>query len=257
MKHRSVPGVTLLAITMISPFCAMQCAGQDGTPTAASGDRPVAQQSDQPALQRRNPRYKLCTGDSFDLTFPLTPEFNQVGGPTGSAAGTVTGAVGGVIIQPDGYISLAGVGDIYAAGKTIPELTESIQTAYSKILHDPVVNITLKDFEKPYFMALGQVGKPGKYDLRGETTLTQGVALAGGFTTKGAKTSQVLLFRQVSDDWMEVRKIDVKKMLNGKDLREDVHLRPGDLIYVPTSTYAKVEEYIPKANLGLYVPIGQ
>jgi polysaccharide biosynthesis/export protein len=257
MKLRSILDVTLLGIVLISPLSVILCAGQDAPSPAGGGDRPVGQPSDQPALQRRNPRYKLCTGDSFDLTFPLTPEFNQIGGASGTVAGTLTGAVGGVIIQPDGYVSLVGVGDIYAAGKTIPELTENIQTAYSKILHDPVVNITLKDFQKPYFMALGQVGKPGKYDLRGETTLTQGVALAGGFTPKGAKTSQVLLFRQASDDWLEVRKIDVKKMLNGKDLREDVHLRPGDMIYVPTSVYAKVEEYIPKANLGLYVPIGQ
>jgi polysaccharide biosynthesis/export protein len=257
MKLRSVLDVSLLGIVLISPLSVMLCTGQDAPSPAGDGDRPVGQPSDHPALQRRNPRYKLCVGDSFDLTFPLTPEFNQIGSANGSVAGTLTGAVGGVIIQPDGYVSLVGVGDIYAAGKTIPELTENIQTAYSKILHDPVVNITLKDFEKPYFMALGQVGKPGKYDLRGETTLTQGVALAGGFTPKGAKTSQVLLFRQVSDDWLEVRKIDVKKMLNGKDLREDVHLRPGDMIFVPTSLYAKVEEYIPKANLGLYVPIGQ
>ena len=254
MQLRFILGVTLVGITLIAPSAARGCGGQDAPPVA-SGDPPVAQQPNHPALQRRNPRYKLCIGDSFDLTFPLTPEFNQVGGPTATALGTLTGAVGGVIIQPDGYITLIGVGDIYAAGKTIPELTESIEAAYSKILHNPVVNITLKDFEKPYFMALGQVGKPGKYDLRGETTLAQGVALAGGFTPKGAKTSQVLLFRQVSDDWMEVRKIDVKKMLNGKDLREDVHLRPGDMIFVPTSLYSRVDEYIPKANLGLYVPI--
>jgi len=246
---------TALSVGAALLLGALGFAGQEAPPAAAtSGGQPVTQQSDHPELQRRNPRYKLRTGDSFDLTFPLSPEFNQTGGQASSAGGTTTGAVGGVIIQPDGYINLVGVGDIYAAGKTVPELTETIQTAYSKILHDPVVNITLKDFEKPYFVAMGQVGKPGKYDLRGETTLTQGVALAGGFTTKGAKTSQVLLFRQVSDDWMEVRKIDVKKMLSGKDLREDVHLRPGDMIYVPTSAYSKVEPFIPKANLGFYVP---
>ena len=254
MKHSCLLGVILLGIGINSLLGATACPGQDAPPTAANGDQSVAQQPDHPALQRRNPRYKLRVGDSFDLTFPLTPEFNQVGSQS-NAAGTVSGSVGGVIIQPDGYISLAGLGDVYAAGKTIPELTESIQTAYSKILHDPVVNVTLKDFERPYFMALGQVGKPGKYDLRGETTLTQGVALAGGFSSKGAKTSQVLLFRQVSEDWVEVRKIDVKKMLNGKDLREDVHLRPGDMIYVPTSLYSKIEPYIPKANLGLYIPM--
>ena len=255
MTRTALKHTTVLGITMTSLLGAMVCAGQDA-PSAAvtNGDQVVAQESAHPTLQRRNPRYKLRIGDSFDLTFPLSPEFNQIGQQFGSVNGAAT-SVGGVVIQPDGYISLTGVGEIYAAGKTIPELTETIQTAYSKILHDPVVHITLKDFERPYFTALGQVGKPGKYDLRGETTLTQGVALAGGFTTKGAKTSQVLLFRQVSDDWIEVRKIDVKKMLNGKDLREDVHLRAGDMIYVPTSTYSKVEPYIPKASLGLWVPM--
>jgi polysaccharide export outer membrane protein len=198
-----------------------------------------------PVLQRRGARYKLSPSDSFDLTFPLSPEFNQI------AASSATGQ-GGVIVQPDGYVSLTGVGDVYVAGKTVPELTETIKAAYSKILHDPVVNVTLRDFEKPYFMALGQVGKPGKYDLRGETTLTQGVAIAGGFSN-AAKHSQVLLFRQVSDDWVEVRQIDAKKMLKGKDLREDVQLRPGDMIFVPSSLYSKVEPYIPKANLGFYV----
>lgn len=246
MKHHAVLklGLTLLV-------GALACAGQGAPQAATGGDQSVVQEPDHPALERRNPRYKLRRGDSFDLTFPLSPEFNQIGGQNG----TVPGPVGGVIVQPDGYISLVGVGDIYAQGKTVPELTETIKTAYSKILRDPVVNITLKDFERPYFMALGQVGKPGKYDLRGETTLTQGLALAGGFSSKGAKTSQVLLFRQASDDWIEVRKINAKKMLEGKDFREDVHLRPGDMIFVPTSLYTKVEPYIPKANLGLYIPM--
>ena len=79
--------------------------------------------------------------------------------------------------------------------------------------------------------------------------------MAGGFTVKGAKTSQVLLFRQVSDDWVEVKKINAKRILDGRDLREDVHLRPGDMIYVPSNVYSRIEEYIPKANLGAYVPI--
>jgi len=223
-------------------------ASSNATPMSGERTEGVGEKGS-PVLQRRNPRYRLSPSDSFDLTFPLCPEFNQIGSASGQGQAQ---AQGGVIVQPDGYVSLAGVGDVYVAGKTVPELTETIKVAYSKILHDPVVNVTLRDFEKPYFTALGQVGKPGKYDLRGVTTLTEAVAIAGGFTTVGAKTSQVLLFRQVSDDWVEVRKFDAKKMLKGKDLREDVQLRPGDMIFVPTNVYSKVEPYIPKFNMGLF-----
>src|SRR5215472_15403863 len=71
------------------------------TPTSGEQAGKVGEKGS-PVLQRRNPRYKLCPSDSFDLTFPLTPEFNQTGGSTGPGA---------VIVQPDGYVSLLGVGD--------------------------------------------------------------------------------------------------------------------------------------------------
>jgi polysaccharide biosynthesis/export protein len=180
-----------------------------------------------PALQRRNPRYQLCKGDTFDLGFPFTPEFNQ----------TVT-------VHPDGFITLTGLGDLYVAGKTIPELRELLRTAYSKILHDPVINVVLKDFEKPYFIAGGQVARPGKYDLRDDTTLTEAIAIAGGFT-ENSKHSQVLLFRRVSNDWAEAKILNVKKMFHAGNLTEDVHLQPGDMFFVPQNNISKIRKYIP------------
>src|SRR6516225_4349938 len=105
MTRTALKHTTVLGITMTSLLGAMVCAGQDAPPAAVTnGDQVVAQESAHPTLQRRNPRYKLRIGDSFDLTFPLSPEFNQIG-QLGSVNGSVTG-VGGVIIQPDGYISL-------------------------------------------------------------------------------------------------------------------------------------------------------
>ena len=115
------------------------------------------------------------------------------------------------------------MGDLPASGKTLPELTALIKNAYSKILHDPVISVDPKDFEKPYITVGGQVGKPGKFDLRGDITVTQAIALAGGFTD-ASKHSQVLLFRRVSDQWTEARIINVKKMLGSRDLREDPEL---------------------------------
>jgi polysaccharide export outer membrane protein len=180
-----------------------------------------------PELQRRNPRYDLSKGDIFDLTFPFTPEFNQ----------TVT-------VQPDGYITLTSMGDLYVAGKTVPELRELLQTAYAKILHDPVINVVLKDFEKPYFIAGGEVSHPGKFDLRDDTTLTEAIAIAGGFT-ESSKHSQVLLFRRVSNDWAEVKVLNVKKMFQAGNLTEDLHLQPGDMFFVPQNTISKIKKWIP------------
>jgi len=189
-------------------------------------------------LQHRNRRYQINNADVLELSFPFTPEFNQ----------TVT-------VQPDGYITLRGVEGIRIQGQTLPEVTNSLRTVYGKILHDPVINVELKDFEKPYFIVGGEVGHPGKFDLRSETSATEAVAIAGGLRDS-AKHSQVLLFHRVPDGWMQVKKLDMKKMMKNADLNEDAYLQPGDFLYVPKNTMSKIGKFLPTSSLGLYANPG-
>lgn len=185
-------------------------------------------------FQQRYPRYKLEFGDQFDVSFELSPEFNQ----------TVT-------VQPDGYITLRGAGDVHVAGQTVPELTETLKRAYNKILINPLISVVLKDFEKPYFVADGQVGKPGKYELRGDTTLTQAIAMAGGFQDS-AKHSQVLLFRRVDNEWVSAKIFNVKQMHKDGNLKEDPYLHPGDMLFVPKNRLSKIKPFLPNASMGAF-----
>ena len=187
-----------------------------------------------PVLQHRNQRYQLHSADVLELDFPFTPEFNQ----------TVT-------VQPDGYITLRGVESIRVEGQTLPEVTRSLGSTYAKILHDPVINVQLKDFEKPFFIVGGEVGHPGKFDLRGATTATEAVAIAGGLRDS-AKHSEVVLFHRVPDGWIQVKKLNMKKMLKEANLNEDAELQPGDFLYVPKNTMSKIGKFIPTSSLGLY-----
>jgi len=197
----------------------------------------VGTSSAPPGLQRRGTRYEVENSDVLDLQFEFTPDFNQ----------TVT-------VQPDGFITLREIGDLPVQGETVPEIREKVQQAYSKILAKPVVTVYLRDFNKPYFLALSQVARPGKYDLRGDTTLTAGLAMAGGFTNV-AKHSQVLLFRRVNDSWSSVTKIDLKHMLKSRNLSEDLELHPGDMLYVPQNTISKIKSFVPTPTLGTYAPL--
>lgn len=168
----------------------------------------------------------------LQITFRFTPEFDQ----------TVT-------IQPDGFAHLLGVGDMYVTGKSVPELTAALGRVYGQFLRDPVIDVELKDFEKPYFVAGGEVGRPAKYELRGNTTLAEAISIAGGFTEK-AKHSEVLLYHRVPGGWEKAKVINIKKMLANKDLTEDVDLRPGDLIYIPKNKLSKIREFIPNTGIG-------
>lgn len=208
-------------------------------PTTVTGREATAQETDRPELHRRNPRYQLCKDDVLQLNFALTPDFNQ----------TVT-------VQPDGFITLLGVGDLHVEGQTVPEVTQFIEAAYAKTLHNPILTVRLLDFEKPYYIVGGEVGHPGKFELRGDTTLTQAVQIAGGFT-ESSKHSQVWLFRRVSNDWVETHQFNLKEMLKTGNLHEDAHLRPGDMLYVPKNTLSKIKRFIPVTTVGTYFNPGQ
>jgi protein involved in polysaccharide export with SLBB domain len=80
--------------------------------------------------------------------------------------------------------------------------------------------------------------------------VTEALAIAGGFNGK-SKDTQVLLFRRVSQEWVEARAINVKDMLNGKNLNEDVHLKPGDMIFVPKTKWSTIKQFIPYTSLSM------
>jgi polysaccharide biosynthesis/export protein len=189
-----------------------------------------------PALGgERHPLYRITKSDTIEVNFTFSPEFNQ-----------------SLTVQPDGFVVLRGAGLLLAEGLTLAELQQGVIKAYAAFLHDPEITITLKDFEKPFFLASGEVGRPGKYELRGDLTVNEAVAIAGGFTQQ-ALHSQVVLFRRISSETAEAHVIDIKHMLNSRDLREDRHLQPGDLVYVPQNRISKVRKYVPTTAMNWYL----
>ena len=217
----------------------MRAANQTPTVTPVADTTPVDASAAPAGFQQRHPRYLLRAGDIFDVNFEYSPEFNQT-----------------VNVQPDGFITLREAGDIYVQGLTLEQLNQAIRTGYKEILHAPSIAIIPKNFEQPYFVVGGEVKTPGKFDLRGPMTVAQAVALAGGFT-EAAKHSHVLLFhREAPDQAIVVHTLNVKRMLNHEDLKEDAELRPGDMIYVPQNTISKIKGYvIPKTTVGIRPPL--
>jgi polysaccharide export outer membrane protein len=202
------------------PAVAVMQTAADEAPDVATDSRLTSQ----PVLAQRFPRYLLRPSDVIQLTFPITPEYDQT-----------------ISVQPDGFVSLRGVGDLHIAGKTVPEFAESLHKVYGSFLHDPIINIEMKDFEKPYFTAGGELGKPGKYELRGDTTVSEAIAMAGGFTEK-SKHSEVVVFRRTNSGWEPGKLLNVKSMMANKNLGEDIYLRPGDMIFVPKNKISKIKD---------------
>jgi polysaccharide biosynthesis/export protein len=183
----------------------------------------------------RHPLYRLRPSDVVEISFTVAPEFNQ----------TLT-------VQPDGYVMLKDASMVAVQGLNLSEFTEAVQKAYRGYLHDPQVAVLLKDFDRPYFVVGGQVGRPGKYELRSDTTVAEAVQIAGGLTSQ-AKHSQVVLFRRVNDDLMEAHLLNLKKMLKETSLKEDAHLRPGDMVFVPQNEISKIARFLSRPSASMYI----
>lgn len=185
----------------------------------------------------RTPRYRLQTSDVVEIQFKFTPEFTQ----------TVT-------LQPDGFVPLQIAGEIKLQDLTLEEARAAIVAKYAGILHQPAVTLTLKEFNKPFVIVGGEVTKPGKLDLRGELSLTDAVTMAGGFTPN-AKQDQVLLFRRVNPEMVEVKRINVRDILGKGKFAEDIRLLPGDAIYASKSNMAKFDRFMAVSRLGFFFPL--
>ena len=230
---RNLVSLLLILAGLLIPFQNL-CAQQPTQPhSGAEAASVIAVKSpvdnsgvEHPAPAERYPRYRINRSDVLSLSFALSPEFNQ-----------------NVTVQPDGFITLQGVGSLNILGLTLPEAVVAIKNAYSKILRDPIIDIDLTDFQKAYFIVTGQVGKPGQYDLRYDLTVSEAIAVAGGFLPT-AKT-QVFLYRRAQTGWVEAKELKMKDFLHGKNVNEDVDMHPGDMIFVPEKTITKIRKYIP------------
>lgn len=216
-------------------------AGMAGQASATCGDSTApkaqapGQSQDDPQLKDRCPRYAIQKQDVVLISFPLSPEMNQ----------TVT-------VQPDGFINLQNGTSIHVLGLTVPDMAKEVGRAYSGVLHNPIVNIDLEDFQKPFFSVTGQVGKPGQYELRNEITVSEALAVAGGLQATGK--TQVFLFRRTPNSMYQVEKIDIKRMYSGKSRTEDPTIQSGDMVYVPEKFITNFRKYVPYSiNAGWYM----
>ena len=215
MRLLTIPVVAFLAMT-----------------AAAAADSPAGK--DRSGFTPRVQRYRVQPNDVVAVHFRYTPEYN------------VTATV-----QPDGFISIEVVGDVKVGGLTLEEASAAIATQAGARLRDPEVVVHLKDFVKPHFVVAGEVNHPGTYDLRGQVTTVQAIAMSGGFK-ESSKQSKVILLRRINDDYAEVKIVDLKKMMSPAKIREDITLRPDDMLVVPKNTISKLEPIVRVGSMGLY-----
>jgi polysaccharide export outer membrane protein len=140
-------------------------------------------------------------------------------------------------VSQNGSINFPLIGMVMVAGKTPEEAARAIRAALAKdYLVNPQVTLTVVEYSKRRFTVLGQVQKPGSYDMpdRNSVTLLQAIGTAGGYT-RIADPSKIRLKRLESGK-ETVFKLDAKSMANERQTAT-FEIKPGDIITVGESFF--------------------
>lgn len=135
-----------------------------------------------------------------------------------------------VIVRPDGKISLRLLNELHAEGLTPVELCVVITEAAKKYLEAPVVSVTVKQINSRKIYVIGMVAKPGPYNTTGPLTVLQLIALAGGLQ-EFADEKNIVVIRNEAGNTLSY-KVNYADLSKGKNLGQNIELRPGDTVIV-------------------------
>jgi polysaccharide export outer membrane protein len=136
-----------------------------------------------------------------------------------------------VVVRPDGRISLPLLNDVAAAGFTPEELRKQLVNGASKYIEDPNATVVVKEIHSRKVFVTGNVGKPGSYPLIADMNVLQMIAHSGGLL-EYADSKNIVVVR--TEHGQEQRfKFNYKDVVKGKNVAQNIALRPGDTIIVP------------------------
>jgi polysaccharide export outer membrane protein len=135
-----------------------------------------------------------------------------------------------LVVRPDGKISMPLIQDVPAEGLTAAQLADEIQRKLTAYIVNPEVSVIVLQVNAPKYYLIGYVARPGTYPLRGDTSVLQALALAGGLT-QFASPKKIKLIRAMNGR-QEVRTINYYNLI--EDGGEGNYLlKSGDTIVVP------------------------
>jgi polysaccharide biosynthesis/export protein len=202
--------------------------GGISSPAAAQANRRAAPA--QPVVDA----YTLGPGDRVRLDIFNVPEYS-----------------GEYTVLVDGTLNLPIIGTIVVRGATLTQASTAIANRYSPFIKRPVVTVGLL-IPRPIQVAIaGEVNRAGAYtipltDGRKFPTLSQAVQLAGG-------ASQTANLRQVRiQRGNRVGYVNLLDVLQRANVAQDITLRDGDTIFIPTANNVNAADIARTAgsNIG-------
>ena len=140
-------------------------------------------------------------------------------------------------VLPDGMLYFDVAEGIQAGGKTLKQISVELGKQLEAFYTTPVVSVNLNQAESQRFWVLGQVKVPGAYPMTGPTTLLEALSKSGGLFSGeiSGETQEVAdLDRAIIVRKGEAMPVDFRSLVEYGDMSQNVYLKAGDYIYLPS-----------------------
>jgi polysaccharide export outer membrane protein len=213
------PG-SLFIVALLVP--ALFCHAQDKAPA----DQPAAQSTVKPASA------DTAIPAAQDASKPAVAETYVIGAADVLAVSVFKEPTlsGGILVRPDGMISMPLLGDVEASGKTPLQLAEEITARLKKYIQDPNVSVVVSQINSKKVFLIGEIAKTGPVELTPGMTLLEAIASAGGLT-QFANSRRMYILRNENGNHLKIP-LQYKQALDGYGAF-NLTLKPGDTIVVP------------------------
>lgn len=150
---------------------------------------------------------------------------------------------GKYILNSEGKIQYEFIGDVLLSGLTKEQASEMLAKSLSTYIVNPQVTIKISEYNSKIVYVVGEVGRPGKIIMRGDTITVREALLEAGLPLLTAKTTQASMFTPMAGN-VKRRNVDIDALLYKGDLRQNFIMKPGDTLYVPATFWAKAMRVI-------------
>jgi polysaccharide biosynthesis/export protein len=135
------------------------------------------------------------------------------------------------VVRPDGMITLPLLNDLRVTGMTTKELQDTLTEKLKEFLKEPQVTVIVRQIRSRKVYLIGEVVRPGTYQLNNPKTVLQLLAEAGG-PGAYAKVGSIYVIRQHNGSQTRLP-FHYKKAMSGSKTSDDIVLQPGDMVVVP------------------------
>lgn len=141
-------------------------------------------------------------------------------------------SIPGFLVRPDGYFSFPLIGEVSVQDATVGSLTEVLRSRLSEYLLEPKVTVNLARLGATRVYVLGEVVRPGSYEIEKAHNLLDAITAAGGATQNGAKRNVYVVRRNKPGEY---QKVDLLAIVKKGDQSQNVVLNEGDSVYLTSN----------------------